>query len=113
LDISTKSLLAVGYLSIFGSLIGAALFFYVLAKMSPTSVSLITLMTPVLALILGTWIGNESLSAELWMGAILVIIALLLYLELSSKNLFLMYLKRESWVDDGLQSVKHDYHRFK
>jgi len=113
LTVSTKSLVAVGYLSIFGSLVGAALFFYVLAKMSATSVSLITLMTPVLALILGAWIENESLSIELWMGAILVIVALLFYLDLSSKNLFLLYLKRESWTDDGLQDVKHDYHRFK
>ncbi|MET0357144.1 MAG: DMT family transporter, partial [Cellvibrio sp.] len=67
-SISTKSLVAVGYLAIFGSLFGAALFFYVLAKMSPTSVSLITFMTPVLALILGAWIENESLSAQLWVG---------------------------------------------
>jgi len=112
-EISLKSLAAISYLSIFGSLIGATLFFYVLAKMSPTSVSLITLMTPVLALILGAWIENESLNAELWIGVILVIVALLLYLELSSKNLFLMYLKRESWTDDGLQDVKHGYHKFK
>ena len=112
-NISTKSLMAIGYLTIFGSLIGAALFFYVLARMSPTSVSLITFMTPVLALILGAWIENESLSIQLWVGVVLVIVALLLYLELSSKNLFFVYLKRESWTDDGLQDVKYDYHRFK
>ena len=112
-DISTKSLFAVGYLSIFGSLVGAALFFYVLANMSPTSVSLITLMTPVLALILGAWIANESFSTQLWIGAGLVITALLLYLDLSSSNLFFTYLKRNSWTEDGLQDVKHDYHRFK
>ena len=112
-EISTKSLVAIGYLSIFGSLLGAALFFYVLAKMSPTSVSLITFMTPVLALILGAVIENESLSAQLWCGVSLVITALLLYLDLSSKNLFFTYLKRDLWTDDGLQDVKQDYHRFK
>ena len=111
--ISNKSLFAVSYLSIFGSLIGAALFFYVLANMSPTSVSLITFMTPVLALILGAIVAGESLSVQLWIGASLVVIALLLYLDLSSGNLFFALLKRDAWTDDGLQNIKHDYHRFK
>ena len=113
LNISTKSILAVGYLSIFGSLIGAALFFYVLASMSPTAVSLITFMTPVLALILGGWIGQETLSMQLWVGAGLVVIALLLYLDLSSGHLVFTFLRREAWTDDGLQDAKRDYHRFK
>ncbi len=80
--ISTKSLFAVGCLAIFGSLIGAALFFFVLANMSPTAVSLITFMTPVLALMLGAWLGHESLSLQLWWGAGMVVTALLLYLDL-------------------------------
>ncbi len=87
--ISMKSLVAVGYLAILGSLVGAALFFYVLANMSPTAVSLITFMTPVLALILGACVAHESLSLQLWMGAALVVIALLLYLDLSSESWFL------------------------
>ncbi len=113
LSVSTKSLMAVGYLAVFGSLVGAGLFFYVLANMAPTSVSLITFMTPVLALILGAWVGNETLSMQLWVGAALVIIALLLYLDLSSNNLFFKYLRRNSWTDDGLFDAKHDYHRHK
>ncbi|RYY74237.1 MAG: DMT family transporter [Gammaproteobacteria bacterium] len=111
--ISTKSLVSVSYLAVFGSLIGAGLFFYVLANMTPTSVSLITFMTPVLALILGAWIGNETLSVQLWIGAVLVIVALLLYLDLPSNNLFYKYLQRDSWTDDGLLDAKHDYHRYK
>jgi drug/metabolite transporter (DMT)-like permease len=111
--ISTKSLLAVGYLSIFGSLVGAALFFYVLANMSPTSVSLITFMTPVLALALGALVAGESLTAQLWFGASLVVIALLLYLDLSSGHLFFALLKRDAWTNGDLEDVKHDYHRFK
>lgn len=81
--ISSKSLLSIVYLSIFGSLIGASLFFYVLANMSATAVSLITLMTPVLALIIGAQVAGEVLSGELWMGAGLVVLALLFYLDVA------------------------------
>lgn len=93
-SISTKSLFAVGYLSVFGSLVGAALFFYVLARMSPTAVSLVTFMTPVLALILGAWVAHETLSAQLWMGAGLVVIALFLYLDLALGNKAFAYFGR-------------------
>jgi drug/metabolite transporter (DMT)-like permease len=113
LTISTRSLLAVGYLSIFGSLLGAALFFYVLANMSPTAVSLITFMTPVLALLLGASVGHESLSIQLWFGAGLVVVALLLYLDLSAENWFFASLRRGSWSADSLQQVKETVHRFK
>lgn len=113
ISISTKSLVAVGYLSIFGSLLGATLFFYVLANMSPTAVSLITFMTPVLALILGAWIGRESLSIQLWLGAGLVVIALLLYLDLSAENLFFAALRRGLWRDDPVETLKADVHKYK
>jgi len=113
LTISTKSLVAVGYLSIFGSLLGAALFFYVLANMSPTSVSLITFMTPILALVLGAWVGRESLSAQLWVGAGLVVVALMLYLDLSTQNWFFSTMRRNIWREDPLQKLKDDMHRFK
>lgn len=111
--ISAKSLVAVGYLSIFGSLLGATLFFYVLANMSPTAVSLITFMTPVLALILGAWIGHESFSLQLWIGAGLVVVALLLYLDLSSESWFFTVLRRNLWRDDPIQTIKADIHKYK
>jgi len=113
LAISIKSLMAVSYLSIFGSLLGAALFFYVLANMSPISVSLITFMTPILALMLGALVAKESLSLWVWMGAGLVVFALLLYLDLSATVLLFKALRSPKWQDDGLQSIKDDYIRYK
>jgi drug/metabolite transporter (DMT)-like permease len=113
LSISTKSLIAVGYLSIFGSLVGAALFFYVLANMSPTAVSLITFMTPVLALILGAWVGHEVLSLQLWLGAGLVVVALLLYLDLAAGQYFFQAMRKNLWRDDPLQTIKSEVHKFK
>lgn len=73
---------AVIYLAILGSLLGFTLFFYVLGNMSPTAVSMITLITPVLALTLGSLLAGEQLSARILAGAGLVAMGLLLYLDL-------------------------------
>jgi drug/metabolite transporter (DMT)-like permease len=81
-DLSVKSLGAISYLAICGSLLGFTLFFYVLKQMSPSSVSLITLITPVLALVIGALVAGERISPELLLGAGLVIGALVFYLEL-------------------------------
>ncbi len=76
------SLGAVIYLAILGSLLGFTLFFYVLGNMSPTAVSMITLITPVLALTLGSLLAGEQLNARILAGAGLVAVGLLLYLDL-------------------------------
>lgn len=112
-NISTKSLASVGYLSVFGSLIGAALFFYVLARMSASAVSLITFMTPILALIWGAWAGKETLSWQLWLGAALVILALLLYLEVSSEGWAIAGLRRHAWQGNELEELKSEHHKYR
>lgn len=111
--ISTKSLVAVGYLSIFGSLVGAALFFYVLANMSPTAVSLVTFITPVLALILGSVVAHERLGLQLWMGAGLVVLALLLYIEFPLEHWFFRRLARGALAVSSLSDVKAVGDRYK
>ena len=112
-NISIKSIAAVGYLAIFGSLVGAALFFYVLANMSPTAVSLITFITPVLALVLGSVVAHEALGFQLWTGAALVVTALLLYLDLSSGRWFFSRLGTRNWRNNPLQSTKGLADKFK
>lgn len=112
-SISTKSLASVGYLSVFGSLIGAALFFYVLARMSASAVSLITFITPVLALILGAWAGRETLSWQLWLGAAMVISALLLYLELSVGVWAMSSLRRGAFQGNGLEDLKNEHQKYR
>jgi drug/metabolite transporter (DMT)-like permease len=111
--VSLKSIVSVGYLSIFGSLVGASLFFYVLISMSPTAVSLITFMTPVLALILGAKVAHEVLSWELWMGASLVILALLMYLDLTLGVNLMKGLRARAWRENALASVRDEYIKFK
>lgn len=112
-QVSAKSLVAVGYLSIFGSLIGAALFFYVLANMSPTAVSLVTFITPVLALILGSVVAHERLGVQLWIGAGLVVLALLLYIEFPMGHWFFRRLARGALSNNSLSDVKAVVDRYK
>ena len=74
-----KSFFACIYLGIFGSLIGFYAYFTVLQKLSASSVTLITLVTPIIALILGTTLNNEILSGKLLFGAFLVLFGLGIY----------------------------------
>lgn len=112
-EISTKSWVAVSYLAIFGSLLGITLYFYVLANMSPTAVSLITLMTPILALVLGAVVAHESLSWQVWIGTGLVILALLIYLDVSVQPFLLNVLRSNSWREDPLHEMKNNFIKFK
>lgn len=69
------------YLSVIGSLMGAGMFFYVLQHLSPGLVSLITLITPVLALGLGNWLADESLTSFELGGIALVLSGLVIYTD--------------------------------
>ncbi|WP_286232867.1 DMT family transporter [Thalassotalea sediminis] len=71
-----RSIAAIVYLGIFGSLIGFIAYFYVLQKLSASTVALVTMITPVLALMLGHLLNDEVLTANLVAGAVLVILGL-------------------------------------
>ncbi|MCP4991655.1 MAG: DMT family transporter [Colwellia sp.] len=74
-----KSIWATVYLGIFGSLIGFYAYFTVLQKLSASSVTLITLITPVIALTLGSVLNSEAVDDKLLIGAFLVILGLSIY----------------------------------
>ena len=75
-----RSWWAILYLGIFGSLIGFIAYYYVLQKLPASTVSLITLITPVFALSLGGYLNNETISLTLIVGALFVIFGLTLFL---------------------------------
>lgn len=77
---SLNGLWAIAYLSIFGSLIGFVCYFVILARLNPATVSLVTLMTPMLALILGALFNGEQPHAKVVIGAVMIVSALALYL---------------------------------
>jgi drug/metabolite transporter (DMT)-like permease len=71
-----RSILAIIYLGVFGSLIGFIAYFYVLQKLTASTVALITMITPVLALSLGALLNNEHVSFNLLIGAVFVVTGL-------------------------------------
>ena len=74
-----RSIWAILYLGIFGSLVGFLAYFFILQKLRASTVALITMVTPVFALYLGAVLNNETVSLHLIFGALLVMCGLALY----------------------------------
>lgn len=90
-SVSPVSWLAVSYLAIMGSLLGFPAYFYLLKRLSASTVSLTTLITPGIALVLGAAIAGEKVGESVLWGASLIIISLAFYQGLLLKGLKLMY----------------------
>ena len=75
-----RGLGAIVYLAVFGSLLGFYCYFQVLARLPAATVALVTLITPVLALMLGAALNDELLGARVLAGAAVIVAALGLYL---------------------------------
>jgi drug/metabolite transporter (DMT)-like permease len=86
--ISDKSRWAIIYLATFGSVLGFLCYFYLLRHMSAATVALTTLITPVLAMALGSVLEHEVLPWQAWLGALVIMAALLVY---HSRTLFLLF----------------------
>ena len=77
--IPTRAGLAILYLAIIGSVLGFLLFYYVLKRVEAMRMSLITLLTPIGALLLGHVINNEPLNRDIVIGSILILSGLLFF----------------------------------
>lgn len=77
--ISPRTLGAIGYLAVFGSVLGFSLFYYVLHHLEATRVALITLITPVLALAIGHMLNGEPLGMDVLAGSVLILSGLALF----------------------------------
>jgi drug/metabolite transporter (DMT)-like permease len=76
---SNKSILSIVYLGVVGSLVGFIAYFYVLQRLKASTVALITMITPVIAISLGLILNNESVNANLIIGALAIIAGLAIY----------------------------------
>ncbi|MCL2913483.1 DMT family transporter [Shewanella corallii] len=74
-----KSLYAIIYLGIIGSLVASVAYFYILQHLRASTVTLVTLITPAFAMMLGALLNGESITANLLIGAGLVLSGLSLY----------------------------------
>jgi drug/metabolite transporter (DMT)-like permease len=77
-SISLPGWIEISYATIFGSAIAYGLFFYIAAQGNLTSLSSLTFLTPVFALLFGTLLLSESLSKLQWSGVLLTLISIYL-----------------------------------
>jgi len=79
-EIPAQAGMAMLYLGVFGSALGFTLYFFLLKNLEANRVSLITLLTPVLALMLGQTLNDEVISAEVLFGSSLIVLGLVMHL---------------------------------
>ncbi|ALB55463.1 drug/metabolite exporter YedA [Cronobacter universalis] len=70
--------LAVGYLALFGSVIAINAYMYLIRNVSPAVATSYAYVNPVVAVLLGTGFGGESLSQMEWIALGVIIVAVLL-----------------------------------
>lgn len=93
-EASTRSLAAIIYLGIFGSFVGFVSYYYVLRNMQTSSALLITLISPVIAMYLGAVLNEEKLHSGVFVGSILVLAGLMLYLASAIKRLIIALIEK-------------------
>lgn len=67
------------YLASVATVLGFALYYFVLIRLGPLRVSLITLITPVASLLLGHFVNGEPLNVHVWLGTGLVLTGLVCF----------------------------------
>ncbi|NOZ10020.1 MAG: DMT family transporter [Gammaproteobacteria bacterium] len=78
-QISQRASMAILYLGLFGTAVGFSLYYYALKKLPAATMALITLITPVSAMILGRFLNNEVMATEIWVGTGFILGGLLLH----------------------------------
>jgi len=78
-EIPVRTLAAIIYLGIMGSVVGFVSYYYVLANLTASTVALATLITPVTALLLGNIFNHESISNATWNGTGLILLGLIVH----------------------------------
>jgi drug/metabolite transporter (DMT)-like permease len=78
-QVPVRTALAMLYLGVFGSAIGFSLYYYLIRQLEAGRVALITLITPVTALLLGMAFNAEHLTLHIAAGAGLILLGLGLY----------------------------------
>jgi drug/metabolite transporter (DMT)-like permease len=74
-----RAIVAIVYLGVIGSVLGFALYYYVLKHVDTTRVALITVITPVIALLLGHLLNGEAIQTEALIGTAAILSGLLLF----------------------------------
>lgn len=76
---SAKSLFALTYTIVMASLIAMFCYFKLVQNLQATTLSLTTVMTPMLAILIGAYLNHEQISAQVFVGASIILFGLMLY----------------------------------
>lgn len=68
-----KAWAAIAYLAVFGSVVGFIFYYYVLRSIEASRTALITVVTPVIALLLGHYLNSEALNWQIAAGTALIL----------------------------------------
>lgn len=71
-----RAVAATVYLGVIGSVLGFMLYYYMIKHMEAGRIALVTLVTPVLALLLGSVLNHELVLPQVWLGAAAIILGL-------------------------------------
>ncbi len=77
-QISLRSALSVGYLTVFGSLVAFSAYVWLLQVSTPAMVGTYAFVNPVVAVLLGYFFGGEPLSARTMIAAVIIVTAVVL-----------------------------------
>lgn len=104
--LSMRSGASIVYLGIVGSVLGFTLFYYALKHLPAGVMALITLITPVIALLLGQWLNGEPSRASLWWGTLSIGLGLILF-QWPSLEALLQRVRRglACWIMPGRQKT--------
>ncbi|WP_367299283.1 drug/metabolite exporter YedA [Hafnia alvei] len=75
---SIQGILAVSYLAVFGSLIAISAYMFLIRNVRPAVATSYAYVNPVVAVLLGTGLGGETLSSTEWLALCVIIVAVLL-----------------------------------
>jgi drug/metabolite transporter (DMT)-like permease len=78
-EISPTSLISIIYLGMIATTVGFVLYYYLLIHQTATKVALVTLVSPVMALLLGHFLNHEPLTMKIVTGSLLILGALLIH----------------------------------
>lgn len=78
-QIPLKAIWSIVYLGVVGSVVGFVSYYYLLRHLQASSVALITLVTPVVALWIGHMVNNENISLSIYLGTTFVLLGLALH----------------------------------
>lgn len=81
---SLRGALSIAYLGVFGSVAGFALYYYLMKHLSAGALAMITVITPMLALLLGHLLNGEALPPQTGAGAVVLSVGLYLYSRTSA-----------------------------